>query len=89
VIPWSADEAGSSHQQPVADGVAGRLIAGDLGFAVLSAIDLVATGRNLRLGRLSATRSQRARPQPSVRSLLYGPARDWPFLLAPPCLSRA
>jgi hypothetical protein len=49
VIPWPADEAGSGHQQPVADGVAGRLLAGDLGFAVLFAVDLVAIGRREHL----------------------------------------
>jgi hypothetical protein len=50
VIPWPADEAGSGHQQPVADGVAGCLLAGDLGFPVQSAVDLVTIGRreNLR-----------------------------------------
>jgi hypothetical protein len=49
VIPWPADKARSGHQQPVADGIAGRLLAGDLGFAVLFAADLVAIGRREHL----------------------------------------
>src|SRR5450631_4696435 len=49
VVTWPADKAGSGHEQPVADGVAGRLLAGDLGFAVLFAVYLVAIGRREHL----------------------------------------
>jgi len=49
VVAWSADQAGSGHQQPVADGVAGRLLARDFGFAVQVAIDVVAIGRREHL----------------------------------------
>jgi hypothetical protein len=49
VVTWSADQAGSDHQQPVADGVAGRLLARDFGFAVQVAVSVVAIGRREHL----------------------------------------
>jgi hypothetical protein len=43
--PWSADQARPGNQQPVTDRVGGCLLAGDLGFAILLDVDLVAVGR--------------------------------------------
>jgi len=49
VVTWPADKAGSGHQQPVADGSTGRLLAGDLGLTIVFAVDLVAIGRREHL----------------------------------------
>jgi len=44
VVTRSTDQASPGHQQPVTDHVVGRLLAGNLGFAILLDVDLVAIG---------------------------------------------